>query len=187
MFVDFVRDSLTAGLVVGFLFLLVAREIRRKQPGGAVGRVPLAPGLRRRMVGVALTIGARDFAGLASLTLTSIYLQKAHGYSVAEAGLVVGSMMLVAIVANPLAVYLSPGKRRLWMLLGILLGGAVVAETVFAWPGLGSLALEAVLGRDFNVLLGILLLSSTLVIVVNIAVDLLHAWLDPRIASSPAR
>ncbi len=70
---------------------------------------------------------------------------------------------------------------------GILLGGAVVAETVFAWPGLGSLALEAVLGRDFNVLLGILLLSSVLVIVVNIGVDLLHAWLDPRVASSRGR
>jgi MFS family permease len=93
-------------------------------------RVPLPPGLRWRMVGVALTIGARDFAGLASLTLTSIYLQKAHGYSVAKAGLVIGSMMLVAIVANPLAVYFSPGKRRLWTLLGILLGGAAVIATI---------------------------------------------------------
>ena len=64
---------------------------------------------------------------------------------------------------------------------GILLGGAVVAETVFAWPGLGSLALQTVLARDFNVLLGILLLSSFLVIVVNILTDLLHGLLDPRI------
>jgi len=65
--------------------------------------------------------------------------------------------------------------------LGGLLGGAVVVETVYSWPGLGRLAYEAVLGRDFNVLLGILLLSSLLVVAVNAALDLLHGWLDPRI------
>lgn len=65
--------------------------------------------------------------------------------------------------------------------LGNLLGGAVVVETVFGWPGMGSLALEAVTGRDFNLLLGVLLLSSLLVIVANAGVDLLQAWLDPRI------
>lgn len=65
--------------------------------------------------------------------------------------------------------------------IGGILGGAIVVETVFSWPGLGRLAFEAVLRRDFDVLLGVLLLSSLLVILVNIAVDLLHAWLDPRI------
>jgi peptide/nickel transport system permease protein len=65
--------------------------------------------------------------------------------------------------------------------LGNLLGGAVVVETVFGWPGMGRLALEAVLGRDFNLLLGVLLLSSLLVIVANAGVDLLQMWLDPRI------
>ncbi|RWX81357.1 ABC transporter permease [Neorhizobium lilium] len=65
-----------------------------------------------------------------------------------------------------------------------LLGGAVVVETVFSWPGLGRLAFEAVMARDFSVLLGILLLSSLVVIFVNAAVDLLQAWLDPRIGES---
>lgn len=68
--------------------------------------------------------------------------------------------------------------------LGNLLGGAVVVETLFSWPGMGRLALEAVLARDFSVLLGVLLLSSLLVIVANVAVDLLHAWLDPRIGEA---
>ncbi|HEY0184791.1 MAG TPA: ABC transporter permease [Rhodopila sp.] len=68
--------------------------------------------------------------------------------------------------------------------LGNLLGGAVVVETVFGWPGMGRLALEAVTGRDFNVLLGVLLLSSLLVIVANAGMDLLQAWLDPRIQAS---
>ena len=65
--------------------------------------------------------------------------------------------------------------------LGALLGGSVVIESVFSWPGLGRLALESVQARDFNVLLGILLISSLLVIVANVLVDLLHARLDPRI------
>ncbi|MFG1374054.1 ABC transporter permease [Xanthobacter oligotrophicus] len=62
-----------------------------------------------------------------------------------------------------------------------LMGGAVVVETVYSWPGLGRLAYEAVMGRDFNVLLGILLLSSLLVVVTNALIDILQAWLDPRI------
>lgn len=64
-----------------------------------------------------------------------------------------------------------------------LLGGAVVIETVFSWPGMGRLAMDAVVGRDFNVLLGILLMSSFVVIVVNILIDLVQAAIDPRIES----
>ena len=67
------------------------------------------------------------------------------------------------------------------MHFGTLLGGAVVIETVFSWPGLGRLAFESVMARDYTVLLGILLMSSMLVIVANVVVDLLHAVLDPRI------
>ncbi|WP_395715010.1 ABC transporter permease [Reyranella sp.] len=70
------------------------------------------------------------------------------------------------------------------MHLGNLLGGAVVIETLFGWPGMGRLALEAVLARDFSVLLGVLLLSSFLVILANMVIDLLHAWLDPRIGTT---
>lgn len=76
---------------------------------------------------------------------------------------------------------LIPITTMAGMHVGGMLGGAVVVETVYSWPGLGRLAFEAVMGRDFTVLLGILLLSSLLVIVANATVDLLHAWLDPRI------
>lgn len=65
--------------------------------------------------------------------------------------------------------------------LGNLLGGAVVVETVFGWPGLGQLAVDAVMSRDHNVLMAILLLSSVMVILINSLVDLLHSWLDPRV------
>lgn len=67
------------------------------------------------------------------------------------------------------------------MHVGGLLGGGVVIETIYGWPGLGRLAFESVMGRDFRVLLGILLLSSLLVIVANTLVDILHGLLDPRV------
>ena len=65
--------------------------------------------------------------------------------------------------------------------LGGMLGGAVVIESVFGWPGLGRLAFESVMARDHVVLLGILLMSSLLVIAANLAVDLLQLALDPRV------
>jgi peptide/nickel transport system permease protein len=65
--------------------------------------------------------------------------------------------------------------------VGAMLGGAVVVEMVFGWPGLGRLAFDAVLARDLNLLLGIVMVSAVLVVVVNIVVDLLYARLDPRI------
>ena len=65
--------------------------------------------------------------------------------------------------------------------IGHLLGGAILVETVFAWPGIGRLAFEAVFQRDLNLLLGILFLSAILVVAMNLAIDLIYGWLDPRI------
>jgi peptide/nickel transport system permease protein len=64
---------------------------------------------------------------------------------------------------------------------GALLGGAVVVETVFAWPGLGLLAYESLFARDLNLLLGIFFICACLVIVVNLVVDIVYSMLDPRI------
>jgi peptide/nickel transport system permease protein len=65
--------------------------------------------------------------------------------------------------------------------VGGLLGGSVVVESVFAWPGLGLLAFQSLFARDFNLLLGIFFLSACLVVVLNLAVDVVHTMLDPRI------
>ena len=65
--------------------------------------------------------------------------------------------------------------------VGAIFGGAVVVETVFAWPGLGLLAYESLFARDLNLLLGIFFVSTCLVVVVNLVVDLCYSMLDPRI------
>ena len=65
--------------------------------------------------------------------------------------------------------------------LGTVLGGSVVVETVFSWPGIGSLLLDSVSSRNYPVVLGVLVFSALLVIVANITVDLVYLRLDPRI------
>lgn len=65
--------------------------------------------------------------------------------------------------------------------VGALIGGSVIVESVFAWPGLGMLAFESLFARDLNLLLGIFMISSVLVVVVNLIVDVIYSFLDPRI------
>jgi len=65
--------------------------------------------------------------------------------------------------------------------LGLLIGGVVVIETVFAWPGLGLLAYESVVWRDYPVTQGVVLLITTTVLTINVCVDILYAYLDPKI------
>ncbi|OMP66268.1 nickel ABC transporter permease [Domibacillus epiphyticus] len=65
--------------------------------------------------------------------------------------------------------------------LGSLLGGAVVVEILFSWPGLGSMAVDAILSRDYPVIQGYVLLTGVLVVVLNLLVDLSYYLIDPRI------
>ena len=67
------------------------------------------------------------------------------------------------------------------MQVGYTLGGSVLVETVFGWPGLGRLASEAIFQRDYNLLMGLLLIGSVLIVLMNIVVDLIYSVLDPRV------
>ncbi len=81
---------------------------------------------------------------------------------------------------------LLPLVTMLGLQAASMLGGSVVIESVFAVPGLGRLAQEAVASRDTPLLLGVILTSAIMVIGVNFLVDLLYLWLDPRIAAGKA-
>jgi len=73
----------------------------------------------------------------------------------------------------------------LWgVFVGNLITGAIVTETVFAWPGVGRLAYEAVIYRDFPLLQAIIILKAVLIVCVNLLVDILYAYVDPRIRLS---
>src|SRR6266545_867977 len=64
---------------------------------------------------------------------------------------------------------------------GILLGGAVITETIFAWPGVGRLAVDAIFSRDYPLVQAIVAMLATLFVAINLLVDLVYTWLDPRI------
>jgi peptide/nickel transport system permease protein len=78
---------------------------------------------------------------------------------------------------------LAPVVTVILLDTALIVSGAVVTESVFAWPGLGSLFTEALARRDYTVLMALLMLTSTAVVLLNIVADLLYARLDPRVGS----
>lgn len=76
---------------------------------------------------------------------------------------------------------LIPVVTALGIQLPRLIGGAAITETVFAWPGIGRLGVQAALGRDYPLVMAITLFVSAAVVVVNLLIDLLYLWIDPRI------
>jgi ABC-type dipeptide/oligopeptide/nickel transport system permease component len=65
--------------------------------------------------------------------------------------------------------------------LGVLLGGAVVTEVIFGWPGLGREVLQAILELDIPLILGVVLVGAVAIVAANLVVDLVHLWIDPRL------
>ena len=65
--------------------------------------------------------------------------------------------------------------------IGVLLGGAIVVETVFSWPGMGRLIVDSIRSRDYPVVQGAVLAMAVVFVLFNLATDLLHGWLDPRV------
>ncbi len=79
---------------------------------------------------------------------------------------------------------LIPVVTLLGMQFGFLLGGAVIAETIFAWPGIGQLAVNAILFRDYPLIQGTVFFFAACVVVVNLLVDLTYVFIDPRVTTS---
>jgi len=123
-----------AGLVIGVIFLLVAREADKSAPHATAPKAPLGRHLTIQTLLVAFVLGFRDLAGVAAISLSSIFLLKAHHRSTAETGFVLGTMMLAATVVNPLLVWFTAGKWRLPSLAIILLLGGAIIATLPHWP-----------------------------------------------------
>jgi peptide/nickel transport system permease protein len=91
-----------------------------------------------------------------------------------------GASRLGVLVRHALRNALAPVVTMAGLDFGALVGGAIVVETLFRWPGLGSASVAALLDRDGPVVLGTVLVTSISVVAANIVVDLLLPWLDPR-------
>lgn len=92
-------------------------------------------------------------------------------------GLVERSVLLKHVLRNAMV----PVTAMLGLVTTVLFSGSVVIESVFGYPGIGRLAIEAANGRDYPVILGVTLLAGALVIAVNLLVDVLYSVIDPRI------
>ena len=87
----------------------------------------------------------------------------------------------VVIVKHALRNALIPIITVVGLQFGLLLGGAVLTETVFAWPGLGRLIVDSILARDYPMIQGAILIFGLLYVFVNLIIDLVYAFVDPRI------
>lgn len=127
----------------------------------------------------ALTLGGIQIPALARLTRSSVlealsqdYVRTARAKGLAER---------LVVAKHALGNALLPVVTIVGLQFAGLLGGAVVTETIFSWPGLGRLAVTAILTRDFPVVQGTILVAAVTFVSVNLLVDLLYAVLDPRI------
>jgi peptide/nickel transport system permease protein len=127
----------------------------------------------------AVTLGTASAAALARMTRSSVleivrqdFVRSARAKGLAERA-VVGRHVLKNAV-NPVVTVLG-------IQVGTLLGGAILTETVFSWPGLGSMMVRAIQARDYPLVQGGVLLIATTFVCVNLLVDLLYAVFDPRI------
>lgn len=147
--------------------------------GASLEGWPLALDVARHLVLPAIAMAGFFVALFARLTRAAMLEAARQDYvrTARAKGLRPLSVTLRHVLRNALV----PVTTVAGLHFGAMFGGAIVVEVVFDWPGLGRLALESVMSRDYRVLLGIFLLSSLLVIFVNAIVDLLHQVLDPRV------
>jgi len=127
----------------------------------------------------ALTLGLIEAAPLARITrsgmievLSSDYIRAARAKGVGETTILFAHALPNALLAVVTIIGLQ---------IGSLLGGAFIIEVVFGWPGIGELAVKAIQWRDFVITQAVILVGAGTYVLVNLLVDILYTWIDPRI------
>ncbi len=133
----------------------------------------------RHIVLPALTLAIGAAASLTRLTRSAMleemfqdYVRTARSKGLRERAVVVTHALRNALIA----IVTITGIR-----LAALLGGAVIVETIFAWPGIGKYVVDSIFIRDYPTIQGFVLFTGTVVLLVNLAVDVSYVWLDPRV------
>ncbi len=165
---------LILGLGLGWLPVSGMTDARSTATGLA-----LVPDIARHLVLPVLVLAATEIAVIARLTRSGILDELAREYvrTARAKGLDDGQVVRRHALRNAmLPVATVIGGR-----VGHLIGGAVLVEAIFGWPGIGRLLLSSVQARDIPIVLAILMVIGTLVIVANVLTDLVYVRLDPRI------
>lgn len=129
-----------------------------------------------------IVLGTVPLAVIARMTRSSMLevLREDYVRTARAKGLAPSRVVFVHALRNALV----PVITVMGLLVGSLLGGAVLTETIFSWPGVGKWLIDAISRRDYPVVQGGILITATLVIVVNLVVDLLYGLVNPRIRHS---
>ncbi|BCB17702.1 ABC transporter permease [Bosea sp. ANAM02] len=166
--------------VVGTLLILLLAQTLRLMPAG--GFVPFSqdPGQHLKLLALPAVAIAKGLAAvLFRMTRAATLDALAHDYvrTARAKGLAPKRVLIVHVLRNAL----NPVVTVLGLQMGTLLGGTVLVEYVFNWPGMSTPLLRAVEGRDYPMVVGIILTISVLFLLINLLVELLHAAIDPRV------
>jgi peptide/nickel transport system permease protein len=166
------------GIVLMVIFSLTLRWLPASGMYAPYGGGDLRD-LLSHLVLPALTLAAASVTIVARLTRSAMlevlgqdYIRTARAKGLVERRVVVRHALKNALV---------PIVTVIGVQAGYLLGGAVLTETVFAWPGVGTLMVQGILARDIPLVQGCVLVVALTFVLVNLFVDVLYAWLDPRI------
>lgn len=157
---------------IGLLFIMFF--------GVRLGWLPfVGAGSWKNLILPALTLGLQPAATIARLTRSSMvevinmdYIRTAWAKGLTER---------VVVARHALKNALIPVITVIGLQFGSLLGGAVVVESIFAWPGLGTLAITSINSRDYPMVQGVVLLAAVVFVMLNLVVDLIYGFFDPRI------
>jgi len=161
--------GVTVPTITGFLLLDTLLTGRWAEFGQAV----------RHLILPALTLGAELTAILSRVVRSSMlevmgmdYIRTARAKGLAEWKVVLRHALRNALI---------PSVTILGLQFGVLMGGNMIVETIFSWPGLGRLVVDAIFARDYPVVQGAVLLYAITFLLINLLVDVLYTWLSPRI------
>jgi peptide/nickel transport system permease protein len=169
------------GFFLGILLILIfALVLRLFPPGGYVPFVEDPAGNLRRLVLPAVTIATASLAVNLRQVRSSLldvldqdFVRTARAKGLRESGVIGGHALKNALI---------PVITLVGLQVGAIIEGALITETIFFWPGVGRLAVDSINGRDYPVVQAIVLLSALSFMASTLLVDVLYAWIDPRIS-----
>lgn len=158
---------------LGVMFQLLFSVQLGWLPSGGIGTW-------KHLVLPALTLGLATAALLARITRSSMLEVLGQDYITTARSK--GLIERVVINKHAFKNALIPVVTVMGLQFGTLLGGAVLTETVFSWPGIGRLMVDSILARDYPVVQGAVLMLAVFFVMINLLVDIIYAFLDPRIS-----
>ena len=157
---------------LGLMLVVLFSVILQWLPAGGTGSW-------KHVIMPSLTLSSFVVAFIARMTRSTMMEALSQDYTTTARSK--GLRESVVVIKHALTNALIPIITVVGLQFGLLLGGAVLTETVFAWPGLGRLIVDSILARDYPMIQGTILIFGLLYILVNLIVDVIYACVDPRI------